>query len=174
MKSRTTTSAIRPQFRRDDWGVTDIAQWDISPNLQVRNIFAYRETMTEPSYDYDGSSLPILEIVDSRTWQTNSAQVTEELHFSGHDDNNVWRWIAGYSSLPVRSSAWPALPQSVLPFRFRIRCGSTAWPWGSDWCASWRPALSPSNANGRCFRRARAPWRGFRDSRDGWDPRNRP
>jgi iron complex outermembrane receptor protein len=93
---RRITSTIAPGWRRDDWGVTDIAQWDVNANLQLRNIVAYRESRTQPAYDYDGSLDPVLEIPDSRTWQTNSAQFTEELHLSGHTEDRLFRWIIGY------------------------------------------------------------------------------
>jgi len=93
---RATTSTIAPRFRRDDWGLTDIAEWDITDHFRLRNIAAFRNSEYQPAYDIDGSFLPILEIVNGRTWQTNSSQVTEEIHALGETEDNSWRWIAGF------------------------------------------------------------------------------
>src|SRR5215472_13228423 len=93
---RATTSTIEPRFRRDDWGVTDIAEWDVTDHLRLRNIAAYRNSEYQPAYDIDGSFLPILEIANARTWQTNSTQLTEEIHVLGETSDNVWRWLAGF------------------------------------------------------------------------------
>lgn len=93
---RATTSTIEPRFRRDDWGITDIAEWDIADHLRLRNIAAYRNSKYQPAYDYDGSFLPVLEITNPRAWQTNSSQITEELHLLGETPDNVWRWLAGF------------------------------------------------------------------------------
>ena len=93
---RATTSTIEPRFSRDDWGLTDIAQWDIADHIHLRNIASYRNSEYQPAYDYDGSFLPILEIVNGRTWQTNSSQVTEEIHAFGETADSAWRWIMGF------------------------------------------------------------------------------
>src|SRR5579871_4106770 len=93
---RATTSTIEPGFRRNDWGVTDIAEWDVSDQIRLRNIFGYRNSRYQPTYDYDGSFLPILEIVNGRAWQTNSTQVSDEIHAFGESSDNLWRWIAGF------------------------------------------------------------------------------
>jgi iron complex outermembrane receptor protein len=93
---RAALSTIAPAWKRNDWGITDTSQWDLSANLQLRNIVAYRVSQTQPQYDYDGSAVPLLEITDPRTWQTNSAQLTEELHVQGQSADNLFRWIAGY------------------------------------------------------------------------------
>ncbi len=76
---RQTTSNIVPLYRRDTWEGIDIARYDIDSDLYVRNIFGYIDDKTQSGFDYDGSYLPILEIPNPRTWETNSVQVSEEL-----------------------------------------------------------------------------------------------
>ena len=91
---RKTTSSIPLFYHRDSWNVTDIASYTISPDLTIKNIFAYLDDKEQPSFDYDGSALPILDISNSRTWETQSIQVTEELQLLGNMGN--FNWIAGF------------------------------------------------------------------------------
>jgi iron complex outermembrane receptor protein len=91
---RRTTSSIPLFFRRDSWGLTDIAQYDLAAHLKLRNIFGYRVDKEQPSFDYDGSFLSILDIPNPRTWESNSRQTTEEFQIVG--DSDVWNWIAGF------------------------------------------------------------------------------
>ncbi len=93
---RRANSAIRPLYRRESWGVTDIAQYDISPRIHLRNIFGYRRDETQSAFDYDGSYLPILEIPNPRTWETNGFQVTEEIQLLGEAMDRSFTWIAGF------------------------------------------------------------------------------
>ena len=92
---RKTTSSIVPLYRRQTWSAIDIAQYDISPDLYVRNIFGYLNDKTEAGFDYDGSFLPILEIPNPRTWETNSFQVTDELQLVGQTPDKSINWILG-------------------------------------------------------------------------------
>lgn len=91
---RRTTSSIPLFYRRDTWNVTDIASYEVTPSLTIKNIFAYVNDKQQPSFDYDGSDLPILAISNSRTWETQSVQVTEELQLLGNMGN--FNWIAGF------------------------------------------------------------------------------
>jgi iron complex outermembrane receptor protein len=94
--TRKTTSSIPLFYKRDSWGVTDIATWDVAAHLHLKNIFGYRRDKEQPSFDYDGSFLPILDIPNSRTWESNSFQVTEEFQVSGENADNTFNWIAGF------------------------------------------------------------------------------
>ena len=91
---RRTTSSIPLFFKRDSWGVTDIAEYDLAAHLKLRNIAAYRVDKEQPSFDYDGSFLPILDIPNPRTWESNSRQTTEEFQILG--ESETWNWIAGF------------------------------------------------------------------------------
>lgn len=93
---RQTTSSIPLFFRRDTWSAIDIASYDVAPHLRLRNIFGYLSDKQQPSFDYDGSALPILDIPNSRTWESNSLQVSEEFQALGETPDNLINWIAGF------------------------------------------------------------------------------
>ncbi|HEX3673337.1 MAG TPA: TonB-dependent receptor [Rhizomicrobium sp.] len=93
---RKTTSSIPLGFKRESWGATDIATFDVAAHLHLENIFGFRSDKEQPSFDYDGSDLPILDIPNSRTWESNSLQVTEEFQVKGETADNGINWIAGF------------------------------------------------------------------------------
>jgi len=93
---RATTSNNALGYRRKSWGATDIATFDVTPDIQLKNIFAYRVNQEQPSFDYDGSALSILEIPNSRTWESNSYQLTEEFQVLGQTDDKRLNWILGF------------------------------------------------------------------------------
>jgi iron complex outermembrane receptor protein len=93
---RETTSGIPLSFRRDTWSGIDVATYDVNPEIRLRNIFGYLSDKQQPSFDYDGSILPILDIPNSRTWESNSLQVTEEFQVQGQTPDNFVNWIAGF------------------------------------------------------------------------------
>lgn len=93
---RETTSNIPLFFRRDTWSAIDIATYDVMPNLHLRNIFGYLSDKQQPAFDYDGSYLPVLDIPNSRTWEVNSLQVSEEFQVLGETPDKLINWIAGF------------------------------------------------------------------------------
>lgn len=93
---RQTTSSIAPGFRRDTWNVVDIASYDVTDNLHLRNIFGFISDKQRPSFDVDGSFLPLLDIPNSRAWEQNSLQVTEELQVLGETPDKLINWIFGF------------------------------------------------------------------------------
>ena len=93
---RATTSNISLGYRRKSWGATDIATFDLTPDIQLKNIFAYRVDQEQPSFDYDGSSLTVLEIPNSRAWESNAYQLTEEFQVLGQTDDKRVNWILGF------------------------------------------------------------------------------
>lgn len=92
---RQTTSSIPLFYKRNSWSITDTAQYDIAEHLRIRNIFGYLNDKIQPAFDYDGSTLPILDIPNPRTWEQNSRQITEEIQLQGESDDNLWTWILG-------------------------------------------------------------------------------
>jgi iron complex outermembrane receptor protein len=94
--TRKTTSGIPLFYKRDSWGITDIATWDVAAHVHLKNIFGYRRDREQPSFDYDGSFLPILDIPNPRTWESNSFQVTEEFQVTGENESNTFNWIVGF------------------------------------------------------------------------------
>ncbi|HWY14587.1 MAG TPA: TonB-dependent receptor [Rhizomicrobium sp.] len=93
---RATTSSIPLFFRRETWSAIDIASYDVTPQIRLRNIFGYLSDKQQPAFDYDGSALPILDIPNPRTWESNSLQVSEEFQVLGETPDNVLNWIVGY------------------------------------------------------------------------------
>ncbi|HEY1838001.1 MAG TPA: TonB-dependent receptor [Rhizomicrobium sp.] len=93
---RKTTSDIPLFFRRQAWGATDIARYDLNEHFYLRNIFGYRVNKEQPSFDYDGSALPILDIPNSRAWESNSYQVTEEFQIGDSSPGDALNWILGF------------------------------------------------------------------------------
>jgi iron complex outermembrane receptor protein len=93
---RNTTSSIPVFYRRESWGVTDIATYDVTNHIHLKNIFGYRTDKEQPSFDYDGSYLPLIDISNPRTWETNGVQITEEFQVFGETDDNMFNWIAGF------------------------------------------------------------------------------
>jgi iron complex outermembrane receptor protein len=93
---RQTTSSIPLFFRRDSWGFTDITTFDVATHLHLENIFGFRSDKEQPSFDYDGSLLPILAISNPRTWESNGLQVTDEFQVKGETSDNALNWIVGF------------------------------------------------------------------------------
>lgn len=93
---RVTTSSIAPGFDRDTWNVVDQATYDLTENIHIKNIFGFLSDKQRPSFDVDGSFLPFLDIPNSRTWESNSLQVTEELQLLGETPDKTLNWIVGY------------------------------------------------------------------------------
>jgi|SRR5579871_607451 len=93
---RATTSTIEPYFKRETYTLVNQTEWDLTDHIRFRNIFGFQDAKTDPRYDYDGSFLPILEIANARAWQTNSTQLTDEVHALGESADNLFKWIVGY------------------------------------------------------------------------------
>ncbi|MGD0190484.1 MAG: TonB-dependent receptor [Rhizomicrobium sp.] len=93
---RYTTSSIDPGFQRDTWNVVDQAQYDFSSNLYLRNIFGFISDKERPSFDIDGSFLPLLDIPNSRAWEQNNLQVSDELQLHGNMPDQGLNWVVGF------------------------------------------------------------------------------
>jgi len=93
---RNTMSSIPVFYRRQSWGATDIATYDATDHIHFKNIFGYRTDKEQPAFDYDGSALPLIDISNPRTWETNSVQVTEEFQIFGDTADKRFNWIAGF------------------------------------------------------------------------------
>ena len=93
---RVTTSSIAPGFERNTWNVVDQAQYDFSDNLYIRNIFGYISDKQRPSFDIDGSFLPLLDISNARTLEQNSVQVSDEVQLHGKMPDQGIEWLLGF------------------------------------------------------------------------------
>jgi iron complex outermembrane receptor protein len=77
------------------WGLADIARWDLSDELTLRNLFGYREFKQLTRYDDDGTSLPLLGPVTRSGWVADLGQYTEELQLQGKSFDDSLSWVAG-------------------------------------------------------------------------------
>jgi iron complex outermembrane recepter protein len=111
---RQTMSDIPLFFRRDSWGATDIARYDINDHLYLRNIFGYRQDKEQPSFDYDGSALPILDIPNSRAWESNNYQVTEEFQIGDASPDDALNWIFGFYHEVDRPNGYSEVERETL------------------------------------------------------------
>ncbi|HUO97401.1 MAG TPA: TonB-dependent receptor [Rhizomicrobium sp.] len=93
---RQITSTIPLFYKRHVWSITDIARYDFSNDLRIRNIFGYLSDKTQSAFDYDGSMIPLLEIPNARTWEQNSRQITEELQVQGEQGGGAFNWLVGF------------------------------------------------------------------------------
>jgi iron complex outermembrane receptor protein len=94
--SRATTSNIMPRFKRDTWDAVDIARYDITDSIYIRNIFGYISDKQQSGFDYAGTALPILDVPNNRTWEFDSVQATDELQLAGATTDKSINWIAGF------------------------------------------------------------------------------
>jgi iron complex outermembrane recepter protein len=111
---RVTTSSIAPGFDRDTWKVVDQASYDITDDLHIRNIFGFLSDKQRPSFDVDGSFLPLLDISNSRTWESNSLQVTEEFQVLGETPDKSINWIVGFYHELDHPGGYSEVERSVL------------------------------------------------------------
>ncbi len=80
------------------YGFTDIATWDVTDNLTIKNIAAARITKQLGVDDFSSSGLPILTIGfpgNNRGWNDNSVQYTDELQISGKALGDKLDWRVG-------------------------------------------------------------------------------
>jgi iron complex outermembrane receptor protein len=80
------------------YGITDIATWDISDNLTIKNIASAQVTKTLATEDTDGTPLPLISVGDAinpNGWVENSVQYTDELQLQGKSLNDRLSWVVG-------------------------------------------------------------------------------
>lgn len=123
MGPRHTALSTDQRDRVREWGATDIAEWDIAPDLKLRNIASYRRTQILARGEFEGSPLPILDTV-STGWTSAVRAWSEELQLQGSlfDDSLTWttgvymednRPIGTPKSVQITFGAAPATNASV-------------------------------------------------------------
>jgi iron complex outermembrane receptor protein len=105
---REVAAGNNPLLKLDSLGITDIARWDVSDNLTIRNILGYREFKLLTRYDSDGTALPILGQVTPSGWANDLAQYTEELQFQGKSLNDSLVWVVGAFGLYAHTIGYSA------------------------------------------------------------------
>lgn len=76
-------------------GVTDIAKWELTDSLTLKNILGYRLYKQLIRGDNDGTDLPILGYVTPNGDTTVTRQYSEELQFQGKAFDDKLNWTAG-------------------------------------------------------------------------------
>ncbi len=111
---RKTMSDIPLFYRRDSYTAVDIARYDLNDDLYIRNIFGYVVDKEQPAFDYDGSALPILDIPNSRAWESNTYQVTEEAQLGGKALSDSLNWIFGFYTELDRPNGYSEVERETL------------------------------------------------------------
>jgi iron complex outermembrane receptor protein len=77
------------------YGITDIAKYDVSDDITIKNIFGYRVLKNLLRYDLDGMVLPVIDFVTPNNWNLSNSQYTEEIQLQGRSLGGNLNWIAG-------------------------------------------------------------------------------
>jgi iron complex outermembrane receptor protein len=120
-----------------DYGITDIARWDVAENFSIKNIAAYQVDKNSAFItDFDGTPFSIQDVLprSGEPWSAASQQYSDELQFSGKVLNDKLQWTLGgyleYSSpttfpeFDVAELAQVA-PGFFLPILVKVQEGST-------------------------------------------------
>jgi iron complex outermembrane recepter protein len=92
---RSVFADIPTFYKREEWSAIDIATYDLGDNMQLKNIFGYLSDKEWPQFDYSGTDLPLIDISNPNTWESNSIQVSEELQWIGSSFGGDLNWIVG-------------------------------------------------------------------------------
>jgi iron complex outermembrane receptor protein len=80
---RTVDTNIAGLDKTYSWGITDIARYDVTDDLSIKNIFGYREIKNLLRSDFDGTTFDQGGYSTPDGWEINNAQYTDELQFLG-------------------------------------------------------------------------------------------
>jgi iron complex outermembrane receptor protein len=108
------------------YGISDIATYDLTDDVKVKNIFGYRVLKNLLRYDLDAMPVALIDFTTPNNWQLSNSQYTDELQFQGNALGGNLNWIAGgfgeflhpsgYTVAQLgTSSVTSALPGFVLP-----------------------------------------------------------
>ncbi|MDB5394364.1 MAG: TonB-dependent receptor [Rhodospirillales bacterium] len=120
-----------------DYGITDIARWDVADNVSIKNIAAYQVDKNSAFItDFDGTPFLIQDVLprSGEPWSAASQQYSDELQFSGKALGDKLQWTLGgyleYSSpttFPEFDVAeiTQVAPGFFLPILVKVQQGST-------------------------------------------------
>ncbi len=77
------------------YGLTDIATYNLSDDVSIKNIFGYRQLRNLLRYDIDGSVLRSLDFITPGGWNLSNEQFSDELQFQGKSQDGNLTWIGG-------------------------------------------------------------------------------
>ena len=92
---RTIDANVSGLDKTYSWGITDIAKLDISDNVTLKNIAAYREIKNLLRGDFDGTTYIQGEYNTPSGWEINNAQYTDEVQLQGKALDDKLSWIGG-------------------------------------------------------------------------------
>ncbi len=81
-------------FKENDWSVTDIAKWDVSDSLSLKNIANYGESKQLTRQDFDGTSLPIVDVNTAHDTPP-IAVMSDEVQLLGKSFGDKLNWVVG-------------------------------------------------------------------------------
>jgi len=91
---RHTALSTDQRERAKEWGITDIAELRISDSLKLRNIASYRRSRLLDRYEFEGSTLPILDRT-TEGWASSTRTMSEELQLQGQSFGGALTWTTG-------------------------------------------------------------------------------
>ncbi len=92
---RTVDTNIAGLDKTYSWGITDIAHYDLTDNVTLKNIFGYREIKNLLRSDFDGTPLDQGGYSTPDGWEISNAQYTDEFQIQGKSLDDKLSWIAG-------------------------------------------------------------------------------
>ena len=95
--NRQVYSTQRMEDLEYHWGLTDIATYDVSDDITLKNIFGFRSDKILQSQDFADSSLNLLRITNSDAdgWTQNSETWSNESQIQGKSFGGKLSWIVG-------------------------------------------------------------------------------
>ncbi len=92
---RTVNTDIAGLDKTYSWGITDIARYDLTDNISLKNILGYREIKNLLRSDFDGTPLLQGGYDTPAGFEINNAQYTDEIQFQGKSLDDKLSWIGG-------------------------------------------------------------------------------
>lgn len=105
----------RNYIRGQSFGITNKTTWEISDNLTLKNIIAWRGQRTDEGNDYDSTDLPLIAQFNIHTqeWQFGQDQFTEEFQVQGSFADR-FRYILGYYHENSKPAFYPGIPSNAF------------------------------------------------------------
>ena len=90
-----TTPGLGGLDKTYSYGITDIATYDLSDDVKVKNIFGYRVLKNLLRYDLDAMPVSFIDFTTPNNWNLSNSQYTDELQVQGTSLGGNLNWIAG-------------------------------------------------------------------------------
>jgi iron complex outermembrane receptor protein len=128
------TELSTPQIDKQwTYGLIDIARWDLSDTLTLKNIAGYQVDKNSTGIiDFDYSPFAIQDLSVPKGWQGASKQYSEELQLTGKALDGALQWTGGVyleydkpTDMPQYGVALPILTGGVYRPAFIVVQGST-------------------------------------------------